>query len=137
MTAIKNHGVQSVTLTTPASKVFDFIANPANLPKWTVAFKEANASKALLVTPNGELPIGLETKTDATTGTIDWYMTMPDGSVGTAFSRVVEAPNNTSIYAFTLMAPPVPLEEVEGTLEIQMGQLAEELKQLQSIFKEV
>ena len=133
MDIIKNHDVQSINLTTSTEKAFDYIADPANLEKWTGAFKEANDTSALLVTPNGELKIGLETKTNKTLGTIDWYMTMPDGSVGVAYSRVTAGPDNNAIYTFTLIAPPVPLEQIEGTLNAQMGQLKEELLTLQSI----
>lgn len=134
MTKHKDHDVQSVNLGAPVAKVFEFIANPANLPQWTVAFKEADAHSARLVTPEGELQIALETRVNQELGTIDWFMTMPDGSMGMAYSRVVEGPDGEAIYSFTLIAPPVPLELVEGTLSAQMGQLKEELATLQQIF---
>ncbi|MBT33752.1 MAG: hypothetical protein CMO01_29155 [Thalassobius sp.] len=133
---MRNHDVQSVNISAPSTKVFDFIANPSNLPKWTVAFKEADENSAMLITPKGELKIGLETKVDRLLGTIDWYMTMPDGTLGLAYSRVVDGPDNKAIYSFTLIAPPVPLEEVEGTLTAQIGQLKEELIKLQTILGE-
>ena len=133
---IKNHDVQSVNLATSKEKAFNYIAKPENLNKWTGAFKEANDKTALLVTPNGELKIGLKTKTNKKLGTIDWYMTMPDGSVGVAYSRVTTGPDNKAIYSFTLIAPPVPLEQVEGTLKAQIGQLKEELHRLQTILAE-
>ncbi|MBQ4805092.1 hypothetical protein J8L88_19665 [Aquimarina sp. MMG015] len=133
MMVIKNHDVQSINLTTSTEKAFDYIANPLNLSKWTGAFKEADQESALLVTPNGELKIGLETKINKELGTIDWYMTMPDNSIGVAYSRVTAGPDNNAIYSFVLIAPPVPLEEVEGTLSAQIGQLKEELLLLQTI----
>ena len=133
MSKIKNHDVQSVNIQTSTSKVFEYIANPANLSKWTGAFKEADEKSALLVTPMGELKIGLETKTNKELGTIDWYMTMPDGSIGVAYSRVVVGSDNNAIYSFVLIAPPVPLEQVEGALSAQIGQLREELQKLQTI----
>ena len=133
MTAIKNHDVQSVNISASPEKVFDYIAKPENLPNWTRAFKKADQKSALLITPEGELQIDLETRVDANSGTIDWYMTMPDGTVGTAFSRVTEDGDGQAIYSFVLMAPPVPLEMVEGALSAQIGQLADELKKLQQI----
>lgn len=133
MVKIKNHDVQSINLSTTKEIAFDFIADPANLPKWTGAFKEADDNKALLITPNGELNIGLETKTNSELGIIDWYMTMPDGSVGVAYSRVNVGPDGKAIYSFVLVAPPVPLEEIEGTLAAQTEQLKEELIKLASI----
>lgn len=136
MSNFKNHDVQSVNIKTTTEKAFEYIANPNNLPNWTGAFKKANESSALLVTPNGELSIELETKTNKELGTIDWYMTMPDGSIGVAFSRVVTGPDDNAIYSFVLIAPPVPLEQIEGALTTQIGQLKEELQKLQTILSE-
>ncbi|MFH4966426.1 hypothetical protein V8G69_15600 [Gaetbulibacter sp. M235] len=136
MGKIKNHDVQSVNIQTSTSKAFEYIANPSNLSKWTGAFKDADYKSATLVTPNGELKIGLETKTNKEMGTIDWYMTMPDGSIGVAYSRVVTGPDNNAIYSFVLIAPPVPLEQIEGTLSEQIGQLKDELQKLQTILAE-
>lgn len=133
---IKNHDVQSVNIQASTAKVFEYIANQTNLPKWTGAFKEADEKSALLITPNGELLIGLETKTNKESGTIDWYMTMPDGSLGVAYSRVVASSDGNAIYSFILLAPPVPLEHLEGALLQQMVQLKEELQKLQSILGE-
>ena len=133
MTTIKNHDVQSVNIKAITDKVFDYIANPTNLPKWTRAFKNADENSAQLVTPMGELKIGLKTKANKELGTIDWHMTMPDGSVGNAYSRVVENADGNAIYSFILLAPPAPIEEVEGALLQQMEILKKELQNLQTI----
>jgi hypothetical protein len=130
-----NFSVQSVSIELPAEKVFNFIADPSNLPKWTNAFKTADNKSALLVTPAGEMKIGLETKASKETGTIDWYMKMPDGSVGKAYSRVVENSDRKSIYSFILLAPPVPIEKLEGTLKEQEEILRKELKNLKRILE--
>jgi hypothetical protein len=136
MSNFKNHDVQSVNINTTLEKAFNYIADPNNLPNWTGAFSKVDDKSALLITPNGELPIGLETKTNKELGTIDWYMTMPDGSIGVAYSRVVSGPDGKAIYSFVLLAPPVPLEQIEGTLTAQIGQLREELHKLQTILAE-
>ncbi|MCB0372767.1 MAG: hypothetical protein KDD31_07160 [Muricauda sp.] len=136
MVKIKNHDVQSINLSTSTEIAFNYIADPANLSNWTGAFKKADDKTALLITPKGELNIGLETKTNKELGTIDWYMTMPDGSVGVAYSRVTAGPDEKAIYSFVLIAPPVPLEEIEGTLAAQIVQLQEELVKLDSILSE-
>ena len=130
-----NFSVQSVSIDLPAEEVFNFIADPSNLPKWTTAFKTADNKSAVLVTPTGEMKIGLTTKASKETGTIDWYMKMPDGLVGKAFSRVVENSDGKSIYSFILLAPPVPLEKLEGTLKDQKEVLNNELKNLKRILK--
>lgn len=130
---MKTYDVQAVTLQTNAEKAFEFIASPENLPKWTNAFKRADHQSALLVTPQGELPIKLRIESDQRVGNIDWIMTMPDGSVARAFSRVVPNGKNESIYSFVLMAPPVPLEHLEGALSEQMKTLRAELGHLQTL----
>jgi hypothetical protein len=131
---IKSFDVQSVELATSFKKAFAYISNPRNLPKWTSAFKEADEESALLVTPAGELKIGLET-VSSSSGTIDWHMRMPDGSTGKAFSRLTELPNGNVVYCFVLLAPAVPLEQLEGTLAEQKLILTKELKNLQRILE--
>lgn len=129
---MKTHDVQSISIAKPFAEVFDYIANPAHLPEWTNAFKSADDKTAELVTPAGAVPIQLETRAFAEQGTVDWIMTFPDGSVGAAYSRVTEDADDTSIYSFVLMAPPVPLELLEGALEEQKITLAKELVSLKA-----
>jgi ligand-binding SRPBCC domain-containing protein len=127
---MKTFDVQAVGINKPADAVWAYISNPANLPEWTNAFARADDDTADLVTPMGEVPIQLRTEASADTGSVDWHMTFPDGSVGTAFSRVTPDGADKSIYSFVLMAPPVPLEALEGALQEQMGILATELTNL-------
>lgn len=127
---MKTFDTQSVQINVPAAKAFAYIADAANLPRWTNAFKSVDGNKALLETPQGAIPIELDTHADGATGSVDWHMTFPDGSVGEAFSRVTPEGEDKSIYTFVLMAPPVPLEMLEGALESQMAILAEELVSL-------
>ena len=132
---MRNFDVQSTLISADFEKVFNYIAEPTNLPKWTSAFSSADSKKAVLATPNGQLEVGLEVKISKEVGTIDWHMTMPDGSIASAYSRVT--PNGKeSVYSFVLMAPPGPIEQVEGTLKQQMGLLKEELQNLQKILGE-
>lgn len=132
----QNFDVQSIGISVPSAKVFEFVAKPENLPKWTNAFSEANESAAVMVTPHGEASIKLTTVISRATGTIDWIMTMPDGAVGKAFSRVTEN-GEATVYSFVLLAPPVPLEQIEGTLEIQKAVLAQELVNLKTILEKL
>ncbi len=124
---MKNFDVQSVAIASPADAVFDFVSKPANLPKWTNAFQRADEMTADLVTPNGVAAITLKTVADAARGTIDWYLGFPDGSQGVAFSRVTPNGSAAAVYSFVLMAPPVPLEALEGALSAQIDILAKEL----------
>ncbi|MEM2140347.1 SRPBCC family protein [Nitrososphaera sp.] len=131
---IENFDVQNVSISAPFERVFSYIADPANLPRWTNAFAKADETSAVMVTPNGELKIGLKTKASKEHGTVDWYMTMPDGSIGAAFSRAT--PNGSgTVYTFVLMAPPVPVEQIEGTLKQQKEILRKELEKLKGILE--
>lgn len=130
----KNFDVQSIGINANHKVAFDFIANPKNLPLWTNAFSKADDTTALMVTPMGELKIDLKTIVSKEFGTVDWVMTMPDGSVGKAFSRVSENGKST-IYSFVLLAPPVPLEQLEGALNAQMKTLANELLKLKELLE--
>lgn len=132
---MKTYDVQTIEIKKSYSKVFDFIMVPENLPKWALGFKMVDGNSAVLETPNGAIDIGLEVKSDKNIGNIDWHMRMPDGSKGQAFSRVIDN-GRTTIFSFVLMAPPVPLELIEGTLEQQMKQLKEELTILKDILDE-
>ena len=72
---MKNFDVQSIGLTVSADAAFDYISQPANLPKWTNAFSRADDKTADLVTPNGEVPITLQTVASRAAGNVDWLMT--------------------------------------------------------------
>lgn len=127
--------VQGVEIVAPGSKVFDFVREPGNLPRWAHAFVSAEQGKARLETPNGAVEIALDVSANAEAGTVDWRLTFPDGGVGVAQSRVTETTRGTSVYSFVLHAPPVALEQVEGALEAQIGTLRSELATLKSLIE--
>lgn len=125
--------VESVRLGTTLEKAFPYIADPQNLPRWTHAFKAVRDGKAILETPAGAVEIGLTVAASAPHGTIDWHMTFPNGEGASAFSRLVREAGEHCIYSFVLLAPPVPLEQLEGTLNEQTHILREELTKLSFI----
>src|SRR5262245_6949740 len=127
---MRDFDVQAVELEASFDVAFRYIADPRTLPEWTHAFRSVADGRATLATPKGALDIGLEVSASRESGTVDWTMTFPDGSIGRAFSRLVER-GERSLYTFVLVAPPVPLEEVEGALAEQSRTLREELKTLQ------
>jgi hypothetical protein len=133
---MKTFDVQSVGINSSFEKAFQYIADVHNLPEWTRAFKSVSDGKALLETHNGSVEIALGVNASRQQGTIDWIMGFPDGSVGTAYSRVVKAENNRCVYSFILLAPPGPLEPLEGKLRQQSQILKEELASLASILNE-
>lgn len=132
---MKTFDIQSIRMDVPPPVAFDFIADAGNLMRWTSAFKRVENESATLETPQGTVDIHLATIARQEARTVDWRMTFPDGSVGMAFSRVIPDGDTHSIYSFVLMAPPVPLEALEGALEAQRVTLAEELVRLKGILE--
>lgn len=132
---MKLFDVQGIELHAASDRVFAYVADPAHLPAWTSAFATVANGKALMRTPQGEVEIDLVVLSSKAQGTIDWKMTFPDGSVATAFSRVISLDHDRSIYTFVLTPPPVPLEQLEGTLDAQSRTLADELLRLKGILE--
>jgi len=127
--------VQGVEIRAPRERVFEFVRDPANLPRWAHAFRAVRDGHAHLETPVGAVDVRFEVVANPVCGTIDWRMVFPDGSVGLAQSRVVETLRSTCIYSFVLHAPPVALEEVEGALEAQRVTLQAELTALKAMLE--
>jgi uncharacterized protein YndB with AHSA1/START domain len=121
--------VQSIEIAAPFSTAFHYIADPANLPEWTHAFKHVTGERATMETPAGFVQVGLEVDASEPHGTVDWRITFPDGGVAKAASRLVPH-GDRSIYTFVLEAPPVPLERLEGALAEQSRILTTELATL-------
>lgn len=143
---MKLFDVQSTQISIPADRAYGYIADPANLPQWTNAFAVIDfddatntgstlSGQAQMQTPSGAVPIELEVRASRESRTVDWYMTFPDQSVATAFSRVIELTPDQCAYSFVLTPPPVPLEALEGALEQQSDILVEELKNLKGILE--
>ena len=130
---MKTFDVQTVGINSSFDKAFRYVADVRNLPEWTSAFKTVSNGKALLETSDGAVEIELKVNASRDQGTIDWMMRFPDGSLGAAYSRVVEVEKSRCVYTFILMAPPVPLEQLEGTLQQQSQILKEELGRLASV----
>lgn len=129
--------VESVIISANFARAFDYIAEAANLPNWTHAFKAVRNGTAILATPAGSVEIRLKVKSSRSEGTIDWHMHFPDGKVAFAYSRLVPGPNEHCVFSFVLLAPPVPLEELEGTLDEQAHILRQELATLKGILNDL
>ncbi|MEQ1597233.1 MAG: SRPBCC family protein [Casimicrobium sp.] len=132
---MKMFDVQGIEIRAAYERAFSYIADPMHLPKWTNAFATVSNGRAMLRTPQGELEIGLVVQSSPEHGTVDWLMTFPDGSVATAFSRVMRLDAQYCVYTFVLTPPPVPLEQLEGALQAQSKTLAEELHHLKQILE--
>ena len=127
--------VQGIEIRAPRHRVFEFLRQPTNLPRWAHAFVSAEDGRARLETPAGVTDVGLSVSADEGSGVVDWRLAFPDGSIGLAQSRVTETTRGTCIYSFVLHAPPVALEQVEGALQAQRVQLQSELATLKSLME--
>ena len=127
--------VQGIEIHAARGRVFEFLRNPGNLPQWAHAFTSAENGRARLETPAGAVYVRLGISANAETGTVDWRLAFPDGSVSLAQSRVTETSRGTCIYSFVLHAPSVALEQVEGALETQRATLRSELATLKSLME--
>ena len=127
--------VESVRIKAPFDEVFRYVAGPQNLPEWTHAFKSVENGKALMATPAGQVEVSLKVNSSRGEGTIDWQMRFPDGKEATAYSRLVPESSESCVYSFILLAPPVPLAQLEGTLKQQGQILREELIRLNQILE--
>jgi hypothetical protein len=132
---MKRFDLQGIDLQATQKQVFSYVADPIHLPQWTSAFASVANGRAVMRTPDGEIGIDLAVQSSEEQGTIDWLMTFPDGSVATAFSRVVKLDSKSCVFAFVLTPPPVPLERLEGALEAQSRALVEELQSLKRILE--
>lgn len=132
---MKLFDVQGVEIGAPVARVFDFVRNPDNLPRWTHAFSSTGGGRAKLQTPAGAVEVGLEVIANEDAATIDWRLRFPDGNVALAQSRVSATTRGTSIYSFVLHAPPLPLEQLEGALDAQKRTLASELVTLRQLLE--
>jgi hypothetical protein len=132
---MKSFDVQSIEIKAPFGQSFDYIANAANLPEWTHAFKHVRSGKAEMRTEKGTVEVDLLVTASLEYGTVDWAMTFPDSKVATACSRLVENGPASCVYSFVLKAPAMPLEQLEGALEQQSQTLQKELERLRKILE--
>ena len=133
---IRMFDVQGIEINAPGGRVFDFLREPATLPKWAHAFVSAENGRARLHTPAGAVDVGLDVLANRETGVVDWRLEFPDGNIAVAHSRVTETTRGTCIYSFVLHAPPVALEQVEGALDVQRAALTSELATLKALMEQ-
>lgn len=126
---------RSISLEAPAGHVFDFVANPENLPRWAVGFCRAirrgdeRPDRWIATTAHGDVPIRYVT--DATLGVIDFHFSPAPNVQAVACSRVV-ANGDGAEYVFTqFQSPGMP----DAVFEAQVEALVEELQVLRGVIR--
>ena len=69
---MKMFDVQGIEIMASQERVFVFLREPGNLPKWAHAFVSAGDGRARLATQAGEVDISLDVLAEAAAGTVDW-----------------------------------------------------------------
>lgn len=92
---------QTISIRAKPDKVFDFLKNPNNLPRWAVGFAKAvreDQGRWLVATNSGE--VGLRIVADNGTGVVDFWVAPAPGIEFLVASRVIPS-GPTSEYTFT------------------------------------
>lgn len=103
---------QTISIHSPAEAVYTFVADPANLPRWAIAFAKGVTAKddVWLVTTSEGAEVSLRTVTDEALGVVDWHMVMPGGIESVARSRVVPRGEGSEFLFTQVQVPGVPDE---------------------------
>ena len=126
---MNNFTNNSTTLSVSFQRAFDYISRRDTLPEWTNAFPVVKDRKATLRTPKGDVEVELDVDASRESGTIDWRWRLPDGSLGTAYSRLSALNDDATAYVFILPISP----EQQDMREAMRTTIDDELKRLKSI----
>ena len=74
--------VQGIEIMASRAKVFEFLREPGNLPRWAHAFVSAGDGPCPARDARGRGRYCLDVSADAATGTVDWRLAFPDGASG-------------------------------------------------------
>lgn len=106
---------ETVTLAAPPRRAFEFISDPANLPRWAVEFCRAirrDGRRWIVRTPQGEAEIRYEP--DPKSGIIDMVVVPAPGIESTARARVVPNGDGAEFIFTFFQAPGTPDAAFEG-----------------------
>jgi hypothetical protein len=123
---------QTLVVDVPKETLFEFLANPENLPRWAVKFchtiRPKDKATWWVRGCLGEIPIRYST--DSRSGVIDYHVAGPAGE-GVIPTRVVPV-GPRSAYVFTQAQPPGMTDE---SFHEQVENLKEELKVLKELME--
>lgn len=123
-----NNRTKTVTFNAPKEKVFDYLSNIENLPKWATAFcrtlkKVGNDYK--VTTPDGEVYFWIDA--DKKSGVLDMFGGLSKEGAACWPARVAGFPDNTSVLIFTAVQSPEVPDEI---FETQCKSLDEEFENI-------
>ncbi len=98
---------QTVSIAADARRVFTFVADPANLPRWAIGFAAAVRPAGdrcwIVTTPNGA-EVACEILADAGCGTVDFHLEPAPGVAAVAYIRVIPNGGGAEVL-FTQLQP--------------------------------
>jgi uncharacterized protein YndB with AHSA1/START domain len=122
---------QSVTLEAAAERVFSFLADPANLPRWAIHFARTvrpNSDGSWTVRgAEGEVAVRLET--NRALGVVDWILSPAPGVEALAASRVLPNGPGSELVFTQFQAPGMS----DAAFERLVHDLSEELAELRRV----
>ncbi len=111
-----------LSLDAPRARVFDFLSNIENLPKWATGFCQGlrvEGGRYKIVTPNGEIFFRIDAH--EATGVIDMFGGPSEAAMAYWPARVVHRPGDGSLFIFTSFRYPgmtdAEFEQQCGVLE--------------------
>jgi hypothetical protein len=109
---------QTISIDSPAHRVFRFVAEPINLPRWAIGFaKDIEPDGEAWRVTTGQRQVSLRVATDVRLGVIDFHMSVAEEVEGVAHSRVL-ARGAGAEYVFTqFQSPSMPDDVFDGQVE--------------------
>ncbi|MDZ7931326.1 MAG: SRPBCC family protein [Rhodococcus sp. (in: high G+C Gram-positive bacteria)] len=128
---VSSRHVSQVIRRTPAD-VYEFAADPANLPKWAAGLANSPVSvdgdRLIAESPMGRVAVRFVPHNDL--GVLDHDVTLPSGTTVNNPVRVLNHPNGAEVL-FTVRQ----IELTDEEFERDLGMVAEDLKRLKDVLE--
>ena len=122
----------AITVDAPAERVFEYLSNVENLPRWATEFaRELRSDDGRYVVVNGLGEFVFTLEADEATGVIDMYAGPSEDELALFPARVVPLPGDRSAFTFTMFRGP---EMPEDLFEAQHASLLRELENVREKF---
>ena len=121
---------QNVTIDAAPERVFAFVADGLNLPRWAIGFAKSvrkDPSGWIVRTAQADVPTTIAANNE--TGTVDYRMEPAPGMTATAYARVVPNAEGAE-FMFTQFQQPGMPDEVFDRLVATVGHELSSLKAL-------